>query len=347
MKIVSVCKIFSSSPSLIVFLLLFLRTAPSPISITPDTTLGGDFSLHQLGSSSCSLSTDAAGAANVHASVFLPGSVQAAAMGTLCLPGAVTVQASAVAELNSTTSSGNTRVPAVRDETGQRRNVRLNTANMSAASNIDASNALGNGYLNSDAGVQVHLAGTSSSDESKVKDRPWQLPSKPSKRRVRQHKDCRSKRRRDCFCEESLDSKEEYRISRRHRSMRNRPNSSPRCKHNRRTEHSKPYPTQNASGYHNSANCCSSTERVSPEISSTPNASTPPGSTVSLGCESLHNQTPSPRPVVTESRASSLSRWKNMRTKLAGFSLTYFAKAHYGPWLQKFPVKVRYLPLWF
>ena len=321
--------------------MLSLRTSPENISITPDSTLGGDFALHHLGNSSCSLSADVSGAANVQASgistVFLPGSVHATAMGTLCLPGAVTVQASAVAGLNSTASECTGRAPMVLDETGQRRTAKLNSANLSATSNIDACNTRGNGPLSGSAGVQVHLAGSSSSDESVSRERTRYGATKPAGDKMRQHPG-RRQRRCECLCEESLDSTDECRSSRRYHNARTRPRSCPNCRHSKRTANSKPYPSHNTTGYHNSSHYCGGNPHISPEVCS--RSPTPPGSAVSLGFESLHDMSPSPRLAFSESRASSASKWKNVRDKLAGFSLTHIAKVYYGPWLQKFPVKV-------
>ncbi|XP_031550501.1 protein patched homolog 1-like [Actinia tenebrosa] len=87
------------------------RDVPQRISITPSSTTDSAMVLRRFHNSCSSLSSVTNSGVNAGA-VVLPGNMQATALGTVSLPGAVTVQASAVAEIsNGGNSVCNTILP--------------------------------------------------------------------------------------------------------------------------------------------------------------------------------------------------------------------------------------------
>ena len=331
------------------------RTDPQRISITPSTSVDSSLVLHRYHNSSNSLSDSSAIVQGVSSTVILPGSIQATASQTIHLPNVVTVQASALAEVGGQPVS-------------QRQHRRWHgrkgkqvseseDIELSATSNVCSGNGVGIGRGKAGASanvVQVQVAGSVAAQQKSSKESASKPPFQGYSRAFKVHPDKSVIDR--CSCMDPAASSEQR--SKRHvarstskdsvvnenaRYLAKNYSKDSVINDNAVLFRSREETKAWASAPRNfqfqvSANAVSNGETsvAKAECSSVqePSRTSSSHSRSSLGVESME-------------RASTSVSWCDTQEAFSGWwqkleflSLTAFARDHYGPWLQKMPVKV-------
>ena len=326
----------------------------------PSTSVDNSLVLQHWYHNSCSsLSSSSAAMQGLGTTMILPGTVQASASAqkTIHLPGVVTLQASALAELgNAPVVYKHSKRPM-----GKRVDRQANESNefqLSATGNVCSGDGTCSSRTRAGASanvgcsgghglLQVHVAGSSATEhkfsaDSQLRPEHNQPRSKASET---QHDRTQSD---TCTCSVSAPEGRNKRHAWRNHSRDSVVNENAlyhtsRGEHVRRTR-SQSHAQGNAPRNVHiqlSANAASNgeTAQAAAECLSITESVRMPSSRSSPGLESAGSKSTSPSSSACPDPGS-CTKWHLFTKRVGHLSLTYFSKEHYGPWLQKMPVKV-------